>query len=570
MSELALETATVIRAGFISYQAQFKSLTRRAQRCFEQREWRRNQAIAVQRLDLYSEIVSRTITDVHRLQEEAVQDRPLWERIKWHYAHQVSGWDDAELAETFFNSITRRIFTTVGVDPDIEFIQSKVLPEPPPGPDISPICRAYARAEFASLSDLIQLLLADARLEAGFACLSEDAARVAQRIEGALPGQVERIDVVDTLFFRGKAAYLVGRVLSAPSGEILPLVMALRHAEDGVRVDALVLTEDETSIIFSFAHTYFHVDINRPAALVSFLKSILPRKPVSDLWNSIGFNRHGKTVLYRELLHHLAHSEDHLVLAEGTPGMVMIVFTLPSYEMVFKIIKDQFDYPKQSTRKDVMASYRLVFRHDRAGRLLDAQSFEYLEFERGRFDPDLLELLQREASQSVTVTGDRVVINFLYTERRVTPLNLYLARVDGDARRAAVREYGQAIRDLANTNIFPGDLFLKNFGVTRHGRVLFYDYDELCFVTDCQFRRIPPAPSWEDELSDQPWYPVGPRDVFPEQFVHFLGLPRELKAEFLDAHGDLLKFTYWQQIKQAHEDGHLPDIFPYQSERRLK
>lgn len=566
MSELALEIATILRGGFASYHTQYKSITRRARQCFEQRDWTRNQQNAVARLQVYSDIVQRKVDDVHRLLEDDVDERTLWVEIKQHYKALIAERTDSELAETFFNSVTRRIFDTVGVAEDVEFIDSDVLPHPPPTDAVPVVCHGYTPTHYPSLSDMFRQLLTFCNFKASFIDLEHDAEQLAARISAEF-NTITRIDVVKAVFFRSKAAYLIGRVLHADG--IAPLVISFRHPSDGIRVDALLLHEDETSIVFSFAHTYFHVELDQPAALISFLKSLLPLKPVSELWISTGYNRHGKTVLYRELMRHLDKSDDKFMIAPGTPGMVMTVFTLPTHGLVFKIIKDKFDYPKTSTRKQVMQSYRMVFQHDRAGRLLDAQSFEHLEFDKARFEPDLLTKLLAEASDSVRVVGDKVAISFLYTTRKVTPLNLYLRGADETTAAKAALEYGQAIRELASTNIFPGDLFLKNFGVTRHGRVLFYDYDELAFVTDCNFRDIPQPPSWVDEMSSQVWYPVAENDVFPEQFVHFLGLKPTLKKRFLATHADLLTRTFWQEMQQRHRAGLLPDIFPYRPERRL-
>jgi isocitrate dehydrogenase kinase/phosphatase len=235
------------------------------------------------------------------------------------------------------------------------------------------------------------------------------------------------------------------------------------------------------------------------------------------------------------------------------------------------LIKDKFDYPKTSTRDDVMACYKLVFNHDRAGRLIDAQEFEHLAFPRDRFQPELLAELLEVAGNTVSLNGDGMVsISHLYTERQITPLNLYLAENEGEAVRNAALDYGQAIKDLAATNIFPGDLFLKNFGVTRHGRVIFYDYDELLLVTDCRFRRIPPPRSWEDEISDQPWFTIRPNDVFPEQFVSFIGLPPDLKQAFIAKHSDLFEASYWRDLKAQHNAGIVPEIFPYKHEKQFR
>jgi isocitrate dehydrogenase kinase/phosphatase len=309
--------------------------------------------------------------------------------------------------------------------------------------------------------------------------------------------------------------------------------------------------------------------VRRPRDLVRFLKSIMPRKPVAELYIAIGYNKHGKTELYRDLVRHIEESSDEFIIAPGDRGMVMSVFTLPSFDVVFKVIRDRFAYPKTASRRDVIGRYQLVFKHDRAGRLADVQEFEHLTFPRARFSESLLSELAGEAADSVTIGPRAVEIKHLYVERRMIPLNLYIREAPLRAARDAVIDYGQAVRDLAATNIFPGDMLLKNFGVTRHGRVVFYDYDELCLVTDCHFREIPRAADESEEFGSEPWFYVGPDDIFPEEFLNFMGLGGELREAFLKAHGELLTPRYWNQIQQRHRAGELLDIIPYTCQRRL-
>jgi isocitrate dehydrogenase kinase/phosphatase len=111
---------------------------------------------------------------------------------------------------------------------------------------------------------------------------------------------------------------------------------------------------------------------------------------------------------------------------------------------------------------------------------------------------------------------------------------------------------------------------LKNFGVTRTGRVIFYDYDELCLVTDCNFRDIPPASSDAEEMSAEPWFYVGERDVFPEEFLPFLGLSEPLKETFLRSHRELLTPDFWRRMQDLHRAGEIVHIFPYSPEKRLR
>jgi len=488
--------------------------------------------------------------------------------MKAVYSGLIAQRDDWEIAETFFNSVTRRIFTTVGVDHQIEFVATDF--ETPPTRPQSPVYRVYNR--FASTPDLVAGILRDYRFAALFHDLEGDARRVAARLEAQLATlgalrTVERVEMIKPAFFRGMGAYLVGRLFSGSHS--VPLALALIHTPQGVVVDSVLLDENSVSILFSFAHSYFHVEVERPYDLVHFLKSMMPRKRTGELYISLGYNKHGKTELYRGLLDHLAYTQERFEIARGQRGMVMLVFTMPSYDIVFKLIKDHFNYPKDSTRKQVMGKYDLVYRRDRAGRLVDAQAFEYLEFSRDLFADDLLAALQHDCSQSVRIDADTVVISHAYVQRRVIPLDIFVREAREAAACTAVLDYGQAIKDMACSNIFPGDMLLKNFGVTRHGRVVFYDYDELCLLEECNFRRMPPTDRYEEEMSAEPWFHINANDIFPEEFPNFLGLGGTLREVFETRHADLYGVDYWRARQDAIRAGEWAHVFPYQAEQRL-
>jgi isocitrate dehydrogenase kinase/phosphatase len=406
-----------------------------------------------------------------------------------------------------------------------------------------------------------------------YAQLERDSALVAERIDSRIrqalgrSGPVE-IDVVRSVFYRNKGAYVVARIRTG--ADVIPLVLPLLHAERGIVVDAVLMTSDEASVVFGFSWTYFRVEAPHPRALVDFLGSIMPHKLLHELYTSIGYNKHGKTELYRSLMRHLEEPDARFAFAEGDEGMVMAVFTLPSFNIVFKAIKDRFGAPKNTTRRAVMDKYQFVFVRDRVGRLADAQEFEHLEFPHRCFPPELLDYLVRVAGTTIRIVGDRVVVRHLYTERRIDPLNLFLQNATEEVAREAVVEYGNAIKDLAAANIFTGDMLLKNFGVTRNGRVICYDYDELCLLSECQFRRIPEPASMEDELSAEPWFYVGERDVFPEEFQAFLVPPGRLRDSFLEAHGDLLDIEFWQTAQRRLAAGEVVDVFPYRRDVRLQ
>jgi isocitrate dehydrogenase kinase/phosphatase len=567
-SRLANLQANAIFAACARFQGQFKAITGRAQARFAQREWHAMQADAAERLDIYRQVVEQTVAELRHALADRIHDTWVWASVKAVYSGLIAECDDWEIAETFFNSITRRIFTTVGVDPRIEFVDTDF--ETPPTPSRQPVYRSYERA--TDTAALIITILSDVALGAPYANLSCDARLVAERIDARLAalglgGGPIRAEVATAVFYRGKGAYLVGRIRSG--GHSIPLALALLNPLEGVVVDAVLLREREVSILFSFTRSYFHLAVDRPYDMVRFLRSIMPRKRIAELYTAIGYHKHGKTELYRDLLAHLAASDDQFEIAPGQRGMVMSVWTLPAYDLVFKVIKDRFDAPKDTTRQAVMDHYQLVFKHDRAGRLVDAQEFEYLQFERRRFSPALLEELRRTATQSVAIEAQRVIIKHAYVERRVTPLDLYVRQADAAAAGAAVVDYGHALKDLAATDIFPGDLLLKNFGVTRQGRVVFYDYDELCLLRTCIFRALPQPTSLDEEFAGEPWFFVGEHDIFPEELRRFLGLSGALRDTFTHYHDDLFDVRFWHTIQARLRAGEVLDIFPYPQSQRL-
>jgi isocitrate dehydrogenase kinase/phosphatase len=510
--------------------------------------------------------VNQTIGELRTLLGAAALDRDLWRALRGEFAAQIAGLADPEFTKTFFSSISRRLFGTVGVAPDIEF----AAPELDPLAAVRSTVLTNTYVNHGSLALLFEDLLGDVRFRSPWQDLDRSIAHVAQEVRTHLrergeQRQVQRVEVIRPVFYQISRAYLVGRIVGREF--LVPLVIALRNGDGGVLVDAVMLAEADVSIVFSFTRSYFHADLERVAEAVVFLKSIMPRKPVSELFTVLGRARQGKTERYRELMRNLESTTDEFVHAPGERGLVMVCFTLPSSDVVFKVIRDRFPYPKTVLRAEVLAKYRMVFIHDRAGRLVDAQEFRRLRFPRARFAPALLEELGRETAQTVREDGADLVFDHLYIERRMTPLNLYLRAASAPDAERAVLDYGQCIRDLAYTNIFPGDLLLKNFGVTRHGRVIFYDYDELCRVTDCSFRDLPPATDPEDEMRAEAWYYVGESDVFPETFLNFLGFNDAQRAALLRVHAEILTAAFWRGVQQRLTDGEVLEVVPYHPHR---
>jgi isocitrate dehydrogenase kinase/phosphatase len=563
-----LEAARAILAVFDAHQAQFRLVTRRAEARFLNQDWRGGQQDAAERLTLYRQFVSWCVRDLRHSLGEMSGDVALWRALRTAYAREARPRLDAELAFTFFNSVVRQVLRVVGPEAGIYFDDREFQALPPLS--AAQGLRRYPGGR--SLEAMVRELLGELPFADRYHARDADAGLIArilaEDMARGLRGQVEAIEVVPTPFYRNKGAYVVGRLLT-PTGPV-PLVLPVVHDQLGLRVDAVLTTSDEASVVFSFTRSYFHVEAECPRAMVDFLRSLMPRKPVDELYTSLGYHKHGKTELVRALLRHMETHGARFEVAEGDKGLVMTVFALPTLNVVFKIIKDHFGPPKQTTREQVMEKYHLVFVRDRVGRLADAQEFEGLAFQRDRFAPELLQELLANCGGTVRVEGDQVYFRHLYTERRVTPLNLYLRQVDEPRAVDAVLDYGQAIKDLAAANIFTGDMLLKNFGVTRHGRVIFYDYDELCLLTECRFREIPRSHHDEDEYSAEPWFPVGESDVFPEEFRAFLSLPGKPGEAFKAVHGDLLTVEYWRRMQRLAEEGEVVDIFPYKPTRRLR
>jgi isocitrate dehydrogenase kinase/phosphatase len=384
----------------------------------------------------------------------------------------------------------------------------------------------------------------------------------AQQLAGAT------FQIANELFYRNKAAWLVGKLRVADT--VYPFLLPIHHSDSGALfIDTCLTSKAEASIVFGFARSYFMVYAPLPAAMVEWLREILPGKTTAELYMAIGCQKHGKTECYREYLTFMAGSQEQFIIAPGVKGMVMLVFTLPSFDRVFKVIKDEFAPQKEVTQAQVMACYQLVKEHDRVGRMADTQEYENFVVDKARLSPELLAELQREVPDKLEDLGDRIVIKHLYMERRMTPLNLYLEQANEQQMRDAIEEYGNAIKQLAAANIFPGDMLFKNFGVTRHGRVVFYDYDEICYMTEVNFRDIPPPRYPEDELASEPWYSVSANDVFPEEFRHFLCGDRRIRQVFEELHSDLFEADYWRGLQQRIRDGYVEDVFAYRKKRRF-
>lgn len=562
-----------------TYHVDFLDIARRARRRFESRDWQGRQHDADERIDLYEHALNRAVAILEARLGASLRSQAFWAELKEEFAGLIAERHDAELAETFFNSVTRKIFSTVGINRDIEFFHVSGLRSLAPLEEV-------VYTHYASDHDtgaIIRRILADHGFAMPYEDLERDAELVAREVDlylWPLVGNVGSyaIEVINAPFYRNKVAYLVGRIQAGH--HVLPFVLPLYHGERGVFVDTVLLTFDDVSTVFSFAFSYFHVEVRRHDELIAFLRSILPGKPLAELYNAIGYERHGKTELYRDLHRFIHESNQQFVIAAGKEGSVMIAFTLPDYNFVFKVIKDRPVFlrsrevaPKGVTRTHVMSQYEFVRRRDRVGRMVDTQEFENLRFRRARFSPELLAEFVEAARESVAIDREFVVVRHLYVQRKVMPLPMYLENErDPETLRRVVLDFGYFLRDLAAAGIFLGDLFNTwNYGVTRSRRIVLFDHDDVMPIEQAEFLEKPRPRDDDEELEPEEDRVVArPGDFFVDEISRYAGFPTRLHGIFDSTHADLFTVAFWRSIKARVERGDMVDIAPYDRKKRFR
>ena len=592
MNDVSAEIASIILLGFDRYRAGFREITEGARDRFQTGSWHAVQQASAARIQLYDDfadgVTDRLVSDYRASRLTTAE----WQRAKRQYIEMISGRDDAELAETGYNTIFRKLAGRDQLNNDLAFVLAPA--ETYPG-DYAAITQRIG--PHTDLGELIRSILASFHFDTPYSNLERDITNMTSVMESYMPilrkPRVIECEMLQSVFYRNKGAYLIGRLTIGEHQ--CPLAIAIQHDVPGrgvpgrgvpgrgvpgreapgqgkkkeLYIDSVIWNENDLSMIFSFTRSYFMVHVKHPGDMVKFLHEILPNKKRWELFTSLGFYKHGKTEFFRGFVEHLENSDDQFVIAKGIKGLVMTVFTLPSYEVVFKVIRDKFSPIKKITRNQVKDAYYLVKTHDRVGRMADTQEFMNFVFPKHRFSRELIDELISVAPSSITLTEEHVVISHLYTERSMTPLNIYIEHCNELELTQVLDDYGNAIKQLAAANIFPGDMLLKNFGVTRHGRVVFYDYDEICYLTEVNFRVIPEARYPEDELAAEPWYSVAPNDVFPEEFGTFLFNSERLRSIFNEHHADIFDPEYWRSVQNSVRNQAVMDVFPYRSKRRL-
>jgi isocitrate dehydrogenase kinase/phosphatase len=565
--------AQAILKGFDRHFSIFTRITKGARERFENADWEAERTASRERIKFYDIRVKDAIRDLHTLFDLDIFNGTLWFEVKREYIQLIQNHHQPELAETFYNSVFCALFHRDYFDNDYIFVRSVVSTEFIDSDQ--PSYHVYYPARRGFRASIRQVLI-DGGFNLPFENQDLDVRNITQSLIRQTFPRPRRahlnfqFQVISTVFYRNKAAYIVGKCINADN-EIPFAIPILNNEKGSIYADTIIIGNRGLSRLFEFSYVYFMVDHPVPSSIVTFLRELMPSRSKEDLYSAIGLHKQGKTDFYRDFLQHLKHSEDELIFAPGIKGMVMAVFTLPSYPYVFKVIRDRFPPPKKVTRQQVQNTYHLVKQHDRVGRMSDILEYSHVALPRNRYSQDLLDELNETCASSVSEEGEYIVIKHIYIERRMTPLNIAVRRADDKYLDRLMRGYGRAIKELAGANIFPGDLLLKNFGVTGQGqgRVVFYDYDEICYLTECNFRKIPPPRYPEDEFAAEPWYSIGPRDIFPEEFATFIFTEERTRKAFLKHHSDLLDTDFWIQKQENIKAGIYEDVFPYSQRIRF-
>ena len=577
----AFEIAHAMLEGFDRHYQLFREASAEAKRRFEAADWHGQQRAQRERIEYYDLRVAEASERLQHDYQASELPKDVWQQVKLHYIGLLTGHHQPELAETFFNSVTTKILHRSYFHNDFIFVRPAVSTEyiENDEPASLPTYRAYYPTK-ETMRETLRRMVDNFQLERPFEDIDRDIDAVHAAVNEQLGDYRMRanfqVQVLGSLFYRNKGAYLVGKFIN---GFVeTPFALPILHGdppapgrhECGLVIDTVLFGEDDLLLLFSFARAYFMVTMEVPSAYVQFLRSMMPRKPRSEIYNALGLAKQGKNSFYRDFLYHLKHSSDRFRIAPGIKGMVMLVFDLPSFPYVFKVIKDFYPLQKETTRELIKSKYLLVKQHDRVGRMADTLEYSNVAFPRERFEPELVAELQHFCPSLLEDDGEALVIQHVYIERRMIPLNIYLKDATLAQIEAVVVEYGNAIKDLVRANIFPGDMLWKNFGVTRHGKVVFYDYDEIEYLTDCNFRKVPEARNEEEEMSSEVWYKVGPKDVFPETFAPFLLGNPSVREVFMKHHADLLEASFWQGHKERILAGYVHDVFPYDAHKRFQ
>ncbi len=535
-----------------SYYAAFQSFSHVAKLQFEHQRWNAQRSTNFTRLNLANRHIELCYRKITAQLPEDESTRLFWSDVK-----ALARKNLADVPSIFFESflydIEQALYPVVAPTED-NFVDAM--------PAIQKECTELISLHgYYPFYDLSAQIIRTTDFAEPYEDIAARAALLANHLQKIAGKATIEVTLLSQLFYRNQHAYLVG--LLRQETRLTPLAIPFINTEKGIRADAFLFTELEITRIFEFTRSYFLVNTADPEGLVAFLQTVMPHKRTEQLVINLGYQEWGKMLVQHNFKSHASSCGQKLHHAPGIRGMVMLVFTLPDYPLVFKVIKDDIPLPKTTTREKVLGKYKLVAEHDRVGRLADVQLFKHWTFPVQAFDDQLLADLKTMCREYVHIHDREVIFVQLFSERKMVPLNIFLEENDEEAITRVIIDYGRAIKEMAMSNLFPGDLLTKNFGVTSDLRVVFYDYDEVVLLTDCDFLKLP-VPRYEEELWDsEPWIVVHENDIFPEELENFMVPEGPYRQLFREHHGDLFGTDFWNHWKDFHKNKGFTDIQPY-------
>lgn len=570
--------ATRILEGFHAYYAEFTQIMGRSKRRFEDRDWAGLQADAQERLNLYVRVVDAMCAEVERLLGARAADAEFWERIRRVYESRSTDPANGDLARAYFNTVKRR-FIPVGAQ-DFEPAHIEV---PHQERFEQEVWVLEPRAGRTALEDLLRSTLALFPFETPYVALDEDLRQAAELLEERLTEPLQRrpVTVLKPIFYRARRAHIIGRIWS--TGRFVPLVIAITNSPEGLRISEVLLGDEETSSLFSFTRSHFHVVTAHHRELMGFLRSVAPAKSPADLYASVGYHNLSKSALLADLFRLVQQPGERFRRTPGIDGTVMIAFELPGSRFVLKLIRDRFRARRvETTRDKVMSRYRFVQHAERAGRILDIFHFQHVRVERAWFEDELLEELATFAPSQIVLEGSHVILREFYAQRKVIPLDVFFrGPIDPAVMRRVVIDFGFLHKELASRNIFTGDVVPNNFGVVSVGRramrVVSFDYDGYSRITDMRFLHASDPASAPAAAASSPWDVYddwdAPEermvldeewDVLPGKFRMTFGIPEAYREEFDRVHGELYSSGFWTQLQEdLRKRPEFVDAFPY-------
>lgn len=557
-------TVSWILERFDDFYREFRNVPPLAKHAFERRDHATSIWLSRYRLSLYSKSVHKIGLFLKSVLPEVSAEETIWDRIEEKYLDSISNRYEADLTFAYLHSIRRIIYR--GEWRPVEYSFGEIEDSSEAYPD--ELIRKYSVADNRSAHIFEDILLLPG-LSTKFIDITRDAELIRDRINDTFPQysspNIHTIEMIETGFYRNRGAYIVGRITTT-NGNRYPLIIALLNNEQGIFVDALLLSERDAHNLFSSTLANFHVDTDYYHELSSFLYSIMPNRAHSLHYSTIGYNHVGKVAVIKELKEELETNNGVFDTAIGFRGTVAIGFSGPSSAYNLKVIRnhptDGYKWGNFEGIESVMEKYSQVHEINRTGSMLDNIIYFNIALEKNLFSPSLLEELLVDASETVSLQDNAIVFKYLIVQPRLTPLPVFLETASEEDAKTVVINLGDCIKNNAAANIFNKDLDSRNYGVSHFLKVYLYDYDALEPFVDVKIRTNLDQFSGEEDIPD--WFFENGVVFLPEEMESGLRIKdRELCILFRQTHGDLTTTAYWEDLQQDLLKRQVPTIKVY-------